>query len=51
MRDIPNARQTLLDEQFNVCAYCQKEISLKTSSIEHVVPKSSNVLFLPFTKI
>ncbi len=43
MRNIPEARKFLLEEQHYLCAYCQKEIKINTSSIEHVVPKSSNV--------
>lgn len=42
--DIPaHAKQFLLNEQYGLCAYCQGEITLGNSSIEHVIPKSANV--------
>lgn len=40
---LPDARQYLILEQQNLCAYCQRDISLETSSIEHVIPKSVNI--------
>lgn len=39
---IADARRFLLEEQSYLCAYCQKEITLETSSIEHILPKTFN---------
>jgi uncharacterized protein (TIGR02646 family) len=36
-------RGHLLAEQNNLCAYCQSQLTLKNSSIEHFIPKSKNV--------
>jgi uncharacterized protein (TIGR02646 family) len=36
------AKEFLLNEQHNLCAYCQKTISLERASIEHVIPKKCN---------
>jgi uncharacterized protein (TIGR02646 family) len=35
-------KQFLLQEQFGLCAYCQRERNVSDSSIEHVTPNSSN---------
>jgi uncharacterized protein (TIGR02646 family) len=35
-------KECLLAEQNNLCAYCQKEISINASTVEHVVPQSIN---------
>lgn len=42
LRNLKAARQYLLDEQHQLCAYCQRRISLDNSSIEHVIPKELN---------
>jgi len=39
------AKQHLINEQNGLCAYCQKEISANTSTIEHVIPNSLNEYF------
>ena len=38
------ALQYLIDEQNGLCAYCQKEITVKNASMEHVIPYSQNQL-------
>lgn len=38
----------LENEQFGVCCYCEKEITIDTSHIEHIKPKSIDVLNLTF---
>lgn len=40
---VGQAKSFLLQEQHNLCAYCQKELNENTASIEHVVPKSLNL--------
>lgn len=39
---IAEARQHLLNEQHGLCAYCQREIGLQGSSIEHLIAKFYN---------
>jgi uncharacterized protein (TIGR02646 family) len=36
-------RGHLLAEQNSLCAYCQSQLDLKNSSIEHFIPKSKNI--------
>lgn len=42
LTNISNAREFLINEQHGLCAYCQKEINLENSSIEHIIPKELN---------
>lgn len=41
--NISQAKEFLLNEQLNLCAYCQRELTLETASIEHIIPKSHNL--------
>lgn len=43
LRQLPDAKDFLIKEQHGLCAYCQQQITLKNSSIEHVIPKELNV--------
>jgi len=36
------------NEQFGLCCYCEKQITIDTSHIEHIKPKSIDVLNLTF---
>ncbi|MBC7553682.1 MAG: hypothetical protein H7257_06855 [Taibaiella sp.] len=42
---LPAAKQYLINEQNDLCAYCQKAISIDNSSVEHVIPNSTNQPF------
>ena len=42
LRNIGNAKKFLIDEQHELCAYCQKIITIENSSIEHIIPKEHN---------
>lgn len=42
---ITEVRKYLLKEQHYLCAYCQRQLKLEDSSIEHVIPKSLNIPF------
>ncbi|MCF8371120.1 MAG: TIGR02646 family protein [Bacteroidales bacterium] len=42
LTEIRFARQFLITEQNDLCAYCQKRIDINNSSIEHVIPKEHN---------
>lgn len=41
--NLSGALDFLINEQHGLCAYCQKRITKETGSIEHVLPKESNV--------
>lgn len=43
LRDIVYAKKYLLEEQHELCAYCQKSLTVENASIEHVIPKEHNV--------
>lgn len=36
------ALKYLLEEQGNLCAYCQRQLTTEAASIEHIIPKSLN---------
>lgn len=41
--NISQAKEFLLNEQSNLCAYCQRELKKEEASIEHIIPKSHNL--------
>lgn len=43
--EIDLVKQCLIDEQNALCAYCQKRIDLKNSSVDHLLPHSLNSIF------
>ncbi|MEN9523696.1 MAG: hypothetical protein RL065_2073 [Bacteroidota bacterium] len=42
LTQLSNARNFLVNEQSGLCAYCQRKITLESSTIEHVIPKEFN---------
>lgn len=45
-QNLPNISQAkvfLLNEQSNLCAYCQRKLTNEIASIEHIIPKSHNL--------
>lgn len=38
----PDLKKYLLEEQNGLCAYCQREININTSTVEHILPQSLN---------
>ncbi len=42
LHNLDLAKNHLINEQNGLCAYCQKQLTISTASIEHIVPKSQN---------
>ncbi len=42
LRNLGSAKKFLIEEQHGLCAYCQQQITLDNSSIEHVIAKEHN---------